>query len=517
MMNTKEKIQQFRELTETIQKGSDQARIEKQHKAGKLTARERLHILLDEGSFVEMDMFVKHRQTNFGMDKVDAPGDAVVTGYGTVAGRLVYVFAQDFTSIGGSVGEMHAKKICKILDMALKTGAPVIGINDSGGARIQEGIDSMTAYGQIFCRNTHASGVVPQISLIMGPCAGGASYSPALTDFIFMVEDTSYMFVAGPQVIKAVTGETVTNEEVGGASVHNSISGVAHFMSNNDEDCLLKAKELLSFLPSNNLEAPPCYKTDDDINRTDELLNQLIPDSPNKAYDMKTLIYSIADNGLFLEVQENYAKNIVIGFIRLNGKSVGVVANQPKFMAGCMDINCSDKASRFIRTCDAYNIPLLTIEDVPGFLPGVNQEFGGIIRHGAKMLFAYAEATVPKVTMIIRKAYGGSYLALCSRDMGADLVLAWPTAEIAVMGAEGASNIIFSKEIAKAENPTALREQKTNEYRENFSNPYNAAARGEVDLIIEPANSRPSLIKAFDILTEKRENGYPKKHGIFPV
>lgn len=512
-----EKLKELQEFILRVEQGGGAKRIEKQHKSGKLTARERLKKLLDDGSFVEIDAFVRHRCTEFGMEKVDAPGEGVVTGYGTVEGRPVYVYAQDFTVIGGSLGEMHAKKICNVIDMAVKMGAPLIGLNDSGGARIQEGVDALSGYGQIFRRNTHASGVVPQISIIMGPCAGGAVYSPALTDFIFMVEKTSKMFITGPQVIKAVTGEEVTHEELGGAVTHNTISGVAHFISTDDEKCLTRVRELLSYLPSNNLEDPPVYETNDDTNRIEEHLNNIIPDNPNKGYDVKDIIKAIADDGNFMEVHELYAQNIVTCFVRLNGRSVGVIANQPKVLAGCLDINCSDKAARFIRTCDAYHIPLLNIVDVPGFLPGINQEYGGIIRHGAKMLYAYSEASVPKVTLITRKAYGGAYLAMCSKDLGADVVLAWPTAEIAVMGPEGAANIIFKKEIAGAEDPVAMREQKINEYRQKFANPYVAAGRGYIDNVIEPAESRPRLISAFEVLAGKRENRPAKKHGIFPV
>ncbi|WP_427339278.1 acyl-CoA carboxylase subunit beta [Caloranaerobacter sp. DY30410] len=512
-----EKIEKLKAAKEKIRLGGGIDKIEKQHKSGKLTARERINLLLDEGSFIELDTFVEHRCTNFGMDKKKAPGEGVVTGYGTIDGRLVFVYAQDFTVIGGSLGEMHAAKICKVQDMALKMGAPIIGLNDSGGARIQEGVDALSGYGKIFYRNTISSGVIPQISVIMGPCAGGAVYSPALTDFIFMIENTSKMFITGPQVIKTVTGEDVSAEKLGGAMTHNSISGVAHFIDSTEEDAINRIKKLLSFLPSNNLEDPPVFDTNDDINRIDEILNEIVPDNPNKPYDMKEIIKIIADNGDFFEVQPYFAQNIITGFIRLNGKSVGVIANQPKVLAGCLDINASDKASRFIRTCDAFNIPLLNLVDVPGFLPGIDQEYGGIIRHGAKMLYAYSEATVPKVTLVIRKAYGGSYLAMCSKDMGADLVFAWPNAEIAVMGPEGAANIIFRKEIQNSDDPLATRAEKIKEYRDTVANPYVAASRGFVDDVIEPMTTRQRVISAFDMLSSKRENRPAKKHGNIPL
>jgi len=512
-----DKIQELNKKREAIMQGGGEDRIKKQHASGKMTARERLNLLFDEGSFVEIDAFVKHRCTEFGMQNVETPGEGVVTGYGTVDGRLVFAFAQDFTVAGGSLGEMHAKKICKVMDMALKMGAPLIGINDSGGARIQEGVDALSGYGNIFYRNTIASGVIPQISVIMGPSAGGAVYSPALTDFIFMVDKTSQMFITGPQVIKAVTGEEVTSEELGGAMTHNSVSGVAHFISPDERQCIEDIKRLLSFLPSNNMENAPEYECQDDLNRIEEKLNEIVPDNPNKAYDMKEIITAIVDNGDFMEVQPYYAMNIITGFARLNGKSIGIIANQPKVLAGCLDINASDKAARFIRTCDAFNIPVLNLVDVPGFLPGTNQEYGGIIRHGAKMLYAYSEATVPKVTLIIRKAYGGAYLAMCSRDLGADQVFAWPSAEIAVMGPDGAANIIFKKEIESAENPAAARQEKIQEYKDKFATPYIAASRGYVDDVIEPATTRPRLIAAFEMLESKRETRPAKKHGNLPV
>ena len=513
----KERIERLLETKEKIELGGGEKRIEKQHQKRKLTARERIHLLLDEGSFMEIDAFVKHRCTNFGMENTEAPGDGVVTGYGTVDGRLVFVYAQDFTVLGGSLGEMHAAKIVKVQDMALKMGAPIIGINDSGGARIQEGVDALSGYGKIFYRNTMASGVIPQITAIMGPCAGGAVYSPALTDFIFMVENTSQMFITGPQVIKTVTGEDVTQEELGGAGTHNKTSGVAHFMDKTEEEAIERIKTLLSYLPSNNLETPPVYETDDEINRVEEKLNEIVPTNPNKPYDMKEIIQLLADNGEFFEVQQYFAQNIITGYIRLNGKTVGVVANQPRVLAGCLDINASDKAGRFIRTCDAFNIPLLNLVDVPGFLPGTDQEYGGIIRHGAKMLYAYSEATVPKVTVIIRKAYGGAYIAMCNKELGADQVLAWPNAEIAVMGPDGAANIIFKHDIKQSEDPIETRQQKIEEYRDTVANPYIAAERGYVDDVIIPSITRPRLISAFDMLESKRESNPSKKHGNLPV
>ncbi len=512
-----EKLTELRERTEEVMMGGGQNAVDKQHENGKLTARERITRILDENSFVEIDAFVEHRCVNFGMEKKPAPGEGVVTGYGTIDGRLVYIYAQDFTVIGGSLGEMHAAKIAKTQETALKVGAPIIGINDSGGARIQEGVDALSGYGKIFYNNTMASGVIPQISVILGPCAGGAVYSPALTDFVFMVENISKMFITGPEVIKAVTGEVVSGEKLGGAMTHNSISGVAHFVDNSEDECIDKIKKLLSFLPQNNMETVPVQEMTDELNRIDSVLNDIIPDNPNKAYDMKDVIYSLADRGEFLEYQPYYAMNIITGFMRLNGKSVGVVASQPKVLAGCLDINASDKAARFIRTCDAYNIPLLTLMDVPGFLPGTTQEYGGIIRHGAKMLYAYSEATVPKVTVITRKAYGGSYIAMCNKELGADMVLAWPTAEIAVMGPEGAANIIFKKEIDSAEDKNLKRSEKIEEYREKVANPYTAAARGYVDAVIEPAETRKRIISAFDMLTGKRVYKPEKKHGNIPL
>jgi len=511
------KLDDLRQRKQKIELGGGVDRIEKQHAKGKLTARERINLLFDEGTFVELDAFVKHRCTNFGMEKVNAPAEGVVTGYGQVDGRVVYAFSQDFTVVGGSLGEMHASKICKVLEYAVKVGAPVVGLNDSGGARIQEAVDALSGYGKIFFRNTIASGVIPQITAIMGPCAGGAVYSPALNDFIFMVDKTSQMFITGPQVIKTVTGEEVTAEALGGAMTHNATSGVAQFYEQNDEACITEIRRLLSFLPSNNTETAPVFGSEDDMNRIIEEFDSIIPDNPNKPYDVKDIIHALADDGDFMEYQEHFAKNIVTGYIRLNGQSVGVVANQPKFLAGCLDINASDKAARFVRTCDAFNIPLLNLVDVPGFLPGAAQEYGGIIRHGAKMLYAYSEATVPKVTLILRKAYGGSYLAMCCKELGADIVLAWPTAQIAVMGASGAAEIIFRKEIKGADDPVAERQRLIDNYEAEFSTPYKAAERGFVDDVIEPSSSRARLVDAFNMLQSKRENRPGKKHGNIPL
>lgn len=516
-MSREEKLAKLAKKREKILLGGGPKRIQKQHEAGKLTARERIEKLLDEGSFVEIDQFVEHRGVEFGMQDVEAPGEGVVTGYGTIDGRLVYLYSQDFTVLGGSLGEMHAAKMCKAMDLAVKMGAPFIGINDSGGARIQEGIDALNGYGEIFKRNTLASGVVPQISVIMGPCAGGAVYSPALTDYIFMVDKTSQMFITGPQVIKSVTGEQVTAEALGGAMAHNQVSGNAHFYAADEEECIAQIKKLLSYLPSNNLEQAPVMPCDDPVDRMDDVLKTLVPDDPNKAYDIMEAITAIADNREFFEVQPYWARNIVVGFLRLNGRAVGVIANQPKVMAGCLDINCSDKASRFIRFCDAFGIPLLTFVDTPGYLPGVAQEHGGIIRHGAKLLYAYSEASVPKLQLITRKAYGGAYLAMCAKSLGADMAIAWPTAQIAVMGAQGAANIVFRKEIEKADNPAEKRKEKIADYEERFSNPYCAAARGFADTVIEPEKTRPYLIKSLEMLLTKRETRPGKKHGNFPV
>ncbi len=512
-----DKLQQLIEKRNKIEEAGGAKRVQKQHDMGKLTARERINLFFDEGTFVEIDAFVTHRCTNFVMKNTDSPAEGVITGYGKVEGRLAYAYAQDFTVVGGSLGEMHAAKIVKVMDMALKMGAPCVGMNDSGGARIQEGVDALKGYGQIFYRNTISSGVIPQISLIMGPCAGGAVYSPAITDFIFMVEKTSQMFITGPQVIKAVTGESVTAEDLGGANTHNKTSGVAHFKAQDDKTAIMEVRRLLSFLPSNNMERTPILENTDDPNKILDELNEIIPENPNKAYDVKDIIKALVDHGDFMETQALFAQNIVTGFARLNGRSVGIIANQPKVMAGALDINASDKAGRFIRTCDAFNIPVVNIEDVPGFLPGTSQEYGGIIRHGAKMLFAYSEATVPKITLITRKAYGGSYIAMCSKELGADMVLAWPSAEIAVMGPDGAANIIFRKDIDSSENPAETRLQKIQEYKDEFATPYKAAERGYVDDIIEPAHTRIRLIDALEMLSSKREQRPSKKHGNIPL
>ena len=499
-----------------LQMGGEKA-VAKQKEKGKLTARERLDRLFDAGTFREIDMFVEHRCTNFGMEKVEIPSDGVITGHGLVDGRPVFAFSQDFTARAGSLGEMHAKKICKVMDLAVKAGVPFVGFNDSGGARIQEGVDALSGYGNIFYRNSIASGVVPQISAIMGPTAGGAVYSPAMTDFIFMVKNTSDMFITGPEVIKSVTGEEITFEDLGGAMTHNEKSGVSHFACENDEDAINRIKALLSFLPANNMEDPPIVDTGDSPQRTEPALDTIIPDNPNQGYDVKDIIRAIVDNGDFFEPHEYFAQNICIGFARMNGRSIGIIANQPNVLAGCLDINASDKATRFIRFCDAFNIPMLTIADVPGYLPGSQQEWGGIIRHGAKLLWCYSEATVPKLLLVTRKDYGGSYLAMCSKDLGADMALAWPSAQIAVMGAAGAANIIHRKEIKGADDPAAKRAEKIAEYEDLFSNPYCAAARGYVDAVIVPSETRPRLIDALEIMCSKRELRPPKKHGNIPM
>lgn len=492
-------------------------RIERQHAAGKLTARERVDALLDEDSFEELGRFVTHRSHDFGMEKTKVPGDGVVTGYGRVDGRLVYVFAQDFTIFGGSLSEAYAEKVCKVMDLAMRQGAPIVGLNDSGGARIQEGVVSLAGYADIFLRNTLASGVVPQLSAIMGPCAGGAVYSPAITDFTFMVRDTSFMFVTGPDVIKTVTHEQVTMEELGGASTHNEVSGNAHFLAEDDKHCLAGIRELLSYLPSNNLEDPPVVASSDPWDREDTALDKLVPLEPDRPYDMKELIRTVADDGVLVEVHEHYAQNLIVGFARLDGRSVGIVANQPAVMAGVLDINASVKGARFVRFCDAFGIPLVVFEDVPGFLPGTDQEWGGIIRHGAKLLFSFAEATVPKVTVITRKAYGGAYCVMASKHIRTDLNYAYPTAEIAVMGPEGAVNILYKRELAEAEDPTALRNQKVAEFREKLANPYIAAERGYLDEVIEPRRTRAKLIAALRSLETKRDKNPPKKHGNIPL
>lgn len=509
MASVQEKLDLFKAKQAKIKLGGGEKRVEKQHASGKMTARERMEKLLDAGSFVELDQFVVHCCTNFGMEKKELPGEGVVTGYGTIDGRLVYAFAQDFTVEGGSLGEMHAAKIVKVQDLAMKMGAPLVGMNDSGGARIQEAIDALAGYGKIFFRNTRASGVIPQISAIMGPSAGGAVYSPAITDFIYMVKKTSQMFITGPQVIKTVTAEEVTAEALGGAMTHNTVSGVAHFAAESDEDCLAQIRHLIGFLPSNNLEEAPIVDTGDDPNRMDPGLAEIIPANPNMPYNMKDIIKMIVDNGDFYEVQMHFAQNIITCFARFDGQTVGIIANQPAFMAGCLDVNASDKSARFIRFCDAFNIPLLNLVDVPGFLPGTDQEYGGIIRHGAKMLYAYSEATVPKVTVITRKAYGGSYLAMCSQDLGADQVLAWPTSEIAVMGPAGAANIIFRGDPEQ--------QAKTDKYVEDFATPYKAAERGFVDIVIDPLETRPRIITALQMLASKREAMPAKKHGNIPL
>ena len=498
--------------------GGGSERIERQHKDGKLTARERVELLLDAGSFVEIDALVTHRCRDFGMEDQLIPGDGVVCGYGTIEGRLVYLFAQDFTVFGGSLSETNAAKICKIMDLAVENGAPVIGLNDSGGARIQEGVVSLGGYADIFLRNTLASGVVPQISAIMGPCAGGAVYSPAITDFILMVEGTSYMFVTGPDVIRTVTHEEVTKEDLGGAATHAGKSGVSHFTFANDAACLMGVRELLSFLPSNNIDDPPAGRSDDDPDRESDVLEKLIPDDPDKPYDVHRLIAEVVDDGKFLEVHSAYARNLVVGFARLANQSVGIVANQPNYLAGVLDIDASLKGARFVRFCDAFNIPIVTFEDVPGFLPGTQQEYGGIIKHGAKLLYAYAEATVPKLTVITRKAYGGAYCVMASKHLRTDVNLAYPTAEIAVMGPEGAVNILFKRELEKAGADTAgARAEKVELYRQKFSNPYIAAERGFVDAVIEPRKTRPALIRALRQLRSKRQSLPAKKHGNLPL
>ncbi|AMA73683.1 methylmalonyl-CoA carboxyltransferase [Aneurinibacillus sp. XH2] len=512
-----EKIDEMYERRRKVELGGGDKKIDAQHDRGKLTARERLDLLLDEDSFVELNPFIEHRATNFGMDKIEGPGEGVVTGYGKINGRLVFVFSQDFTVFGGALGEMHALKIARIMDLAAKTGAPVIGLNDSGGARIQEGVESLDGYGHIFYRNSIYSGVIPQISVIMGPCAGGAVYSPAITDFVCMVEKTSQMFITGPKVIEAVTGEKISSEDLGGAKVHASVSGNAHFTAPSEPEMLEQVRRLLSFLPQNNKEQPPFVPPKEKDDGWDDDLAEIVPIAPTKVYDVRKVIYKIVDGGDFMEVQPDFAKNVVIGFGRIDGYSVGIVANQPKFMAGGLDINSSDKLSRFVRFCDSFNIPLITFEDVSGFFPGVNQEHGGIIRHGAKILYAYSEATVPKITVILRKAFGGAYVALNSKAIGADIVYAWPNAEIAVMGAEGAANIIFAKEIENSENPTATRQAKIQEYRERFANPYVAASRGMVDDVIDPRETRKKLHEALEMLRNKKEERPAKKHGNIPL
>jgi len=516
-VTAKSRIEQLAEMNRAAELGGGQERLDRQKGEGKLTARERVSLFLDKESFEEVDKFVTHRCLDFGMQEQQYPGDGVVAGHGRVEGRLVYVFAQDFTVFGGSLSETNAKKICKIMDLAMKMGAPVIGLNDSGGARIQEGVISLGGYADIFLRNTLASGVIPQISAIMGPCAGGAVYSPAITDFIVMVDKTSYMFVTGPEVIKTVTHEEVTKDELGGAMTHNSTSGVAHFISHNDEECLLLLRELLSFIPSNNLEDPPRRTTNDPWDRLEESLNSLVPPESNIPYDIKDVIHAVVDENYFFEVQEHYAKNLVIGFARLDGRPVGIVANQPAYLAGCLDIAGSVKGARFVRFCDAFNISLVTFEDVPGFLPGTNQEFGGIIKHGAKLLYAFAEATVPKITVITRKAYGGAYCVMSRKHIRTDINFAYPTAEIAVMGPEGAVNIIYRRELAAGGDVEKQRQEKVEEFREKFANPYIASEHGFIDEIIEPKYTRKKLITALRMLDTKRDSNPPKKHGNIPL
>jgi propionyl-CoA carboxylase beta chain len=511
------KIDELRDLKERAKGGGGPDRIEKQHAKGKLTARERIDRLLDPGTFVETDTFVAHRETAFGMAEKKIPGDGVVTGWGRIDGRLVYLFSQDFTVFGGSLGEMFALKVTKIMDMAMKAGAPVIGLNDSGGARIQEGVKSLGGYAEIFFRNVMASGVVPQISAVMGPCAGGAVYSPAMTDFTLMVDGTSHMFITGPEVIKAVTGEAVSFEELGGAMTHNRKSGVAHFAARDEEECLGLIRRLLAYMPPNNMEDPPRLATDDPVDRQDPELATLVPEESDKPYDMRDIITRVVDAGSYLEVQRHWAMNIVVGFARLNGYAVGVVGNQPKVLAGTLDIDSSTKGARFVRFCDAFNIPLLTFVDVPGFLPGTEQEWGGIIRNGAKLLYAYCEATVPKITVITRKAYGGAYDVMCSKHIRGDVNLAWPCAELAVMGPEGAVNIVFRKEIEAAEDPEARREELVQEYKEKFANPYIAAELGYIDDVIEPPETRPRVINGLETLLTKRESRPAKKHGNIPL
>ncbi|MGE4068688.1 MAG: acyl-CoA carboxylase subunit beta [Vicinamibacterales bacterium] len=510
-------IEKLKDLERRAELGGGEARLAKQHEQGKLTARERVERLFDPGTFEEVDKLVTHKCRDFGMDQQVIPGDGVVTGHGRVNGRVVYAFAQDFTVFGGSLSETNAAKIVKTMDMAMRNGAPIVGLNDSGGARIQEGVLSLGGYADIFLRNTLASGVVPQISAVMGPCAGGAVYSPAITDFIIMVKETSYMFVTGPDVIKTVTHEDVTKEALGGAMTHNEKSGVAHFAVQDDAECILLIRELLSFMPDNNLDDPPITPTDDPVDRADESLDALIPPSPNQPYDMHDLIHAIADDSYFLEVHQHYAKNIVVGFARLGGRPVGIVANQPANLAGTLDINASVKGARFVRFCDAFNIPLVTFEDVPGFLPGTVQEYGGIIRHGAKLLYAFAEATVPKITVITRKAYGGAYCVMASKHIRTDFNYAWPSAEIAVMGAEGAVNILYKREIEKAADPVATRAEKVAEFREKFANPYVAAEQGFIDEVILPRHTRKKLIQALGTLEKKRAWTPAKKHGNIPL
>lgn len=517
LSTTEDKLRNLETRNDTAFLGGGEERLAKHKKGGRLTARERIDVLLDPGSFVEIDRFVAHRCQNFGMDKKKVPGDGIIVGYGRINGKLVYVYSQDFTVFGGSMSRTQANKILKIQDLALKNGAPVIGLNDSGGARIQEGVESLAGYADIFLNNTLASGVVPQISAIMGPCAGGAVYSPSITDFVFMVKDTSFMFVTGPDVIKTVTHEEVTKEELGGALTHAQKSGVAHFATEDDTHCLLMIRELLNFLPSNNLDDPPVLPTNDRPDRIEESLNNFIPDNPKMPYDMKELISKVVDEGYFLEIQQHFAQNVIVGFARFNGRSVGIVANQPQHLAGCLNIDASKKAARFIRFCDAFNIPIVTFEDVPGFLPGTDQEWDAIITHGAKLLYAYAEATVPKITVVTRKAYGGAYIVMSSKHLRGDVNLAYPTAEIAVMGAEGAGNIIFRNEIKNADDPEAEKNRLIDQYEAKFSNPYVAAELGYIDEVIEPAITRKRIIDSLEMLKNKKDANPPKKHGNIPL
>ncbi len=516
-MTLEEKLEVLRRRHALAEAGGGEERRVRHHAEGKLAARERLELLFDERTFEEIDKFVEHNCEDFGMAEQRVPGDGVVTGYGRIQGRLAYAFAQDFTVFGGSLSAANAAKICKIMDLAMNVGAPIVGLNDSGGARIQEGVASLAGYADIFLRNTLASGVIPQISAIMGPCAGGAVYSPAITDFIVMVQKSSYMFVTGPDVIKTVMHEDVTKEDLGGPTTHNAVSGVAHFIAHDDPDCLGTIRELLSFMPQNNREDPPRAEPSDPVDRREEALDTLVPPEPDQPYDIKEIIHRVVDDGYFLEVQEHFAKNLVVGFARLAGQSVGIVANQPAVLAGCLDIGASTKGARFVRFCDAFNIPLVTFEDVPGFLPGTQQEYGGIIRHGAKLLFAFAEATVPKVTLITRKAYGGAYCVMSSKHIRTDVNYAYPTAEIAVMGPEGAVNIVYRRELQKAENPEKLRREKVEEFRQRFANPYIAAERGYIDAVIQPRDTRPKLIAALRMLETKRDTNPPKKHGNIPL
>ncbi len=517
MSTAQDKIKELIDKRIEARLGGGEKAIDKQHARGKYTARERIAQLLDEGSFEELDMFVTHRCTNFGQDKKHILGDGVVTGFGTIEGRLVYIFAQDFTVFGGSLSETMAQKICKVMDLAMKMGAPVIGLNDSGGARIQEGINALAGYAEIFERNILASGVVPQISAILGPCAGGAVYSPALTDFIIMAKGISYMFLTGPTVVKTVTGEDVTQEQLGGASVHASKSGVTHFAAENGEEALYLIRQLMSYIPQNNLEETPLVACNDPIDRLEDSLNEIIPESAKMSYDMYDVIAKIVDNGEFLEVHSGFAKNIIIGFARFNGQSVGIVANQPKILAGVLDSNASRKAARFVRFCDAFNIPLVTLVDVPGFLPGTGQEYNGVITHGAKLLYAYGEATVPKVTVTLRKSYGGAHIVMSCKQLRGDINYAWPTAEIAVMGAEGAVGVLYAKEMKAAEDPAAVKKEKEDEYRKLFANPYQAAKYGYIDDVIEPRNTRFRVIRALQMLATKKLSSPAKKHGNIPL